>query len=317
MKSNAPRGLHMKIGINATTLLGRADPAGFVEHALAAEAAGFSSYWLAEHPTGGFDALTVLTMIGQSVDRMELGTAIVPTYPRHPAILAGQALTTQAAIKSTLSLGIGMSHKVMMAELGIHDDKPIRHLREYLDVLMPLIETGRVDVQGETLSARATVLSRPDAPPEVTVAALGPQALRVAAKYTAGTNLAWCGPTTIRDHIVPTITDTADKEGRPAPRIIATLPVCVTDDPDAARAKLTENTRVYTTLPSYQAMFEREGVETTGEFGMIGSEDQVEKLLADLADTGLTDFGASEFGLNSDDRARTRALLSRLAKAAA
>lgn len=307
----------MKIGINATTLLGRADPDGFVEHAVAAEQAGFSSYWLAEHPTGGFDALTVLTMIGQSVKTMELGTAIVPTYPRHPVILAGQALTTQAAITSKLSLGIGMSHMVMMAELGIHDDKPIRHLKEYLDILMPMIETGRVDVQGETLSARATALLRPHTPPEVTVAALGPQALRVAAKCTAGTNLAWCGPRTIREHIVPTITDAAERAGRPAPRIIATLPVCVTDDPDTARAKLTASTQMYTTLPSYQAMFQREGVETTGEFGMIGSEEQVEEMLADLAGTGLTDYGASEFGLNSDDRARTRALLSRLATAAA
>lgn len=305
----------MKIGINATTMLGRTGPAGFAEHAVAAEQAGFSSYWVAEHPTGGFDALTVLTVVGQSVETMELGTAIVPTYPRHPAVLAGQALTTQAAISSKLSLGIGMSHKTMMADLGIEDDKPIRHLREYLAILMPMIETGRVNVQGETLSAKASALSRPDSPPEVTVAALGPQALRVAAKHAAGTNLAWCGPKTIREHIVPTMTDAAEKAGRPAPRIIATLPVCVTDDPDTARAKLTANTQMYATLPSYQAMFAREGLETTGEFGMIGNEEQVEEMLENLAATGLTDYGASEFGLNSDDRARTRALLSRLAKA--
>ncbi len=303
----------MRIGINATTLLGRADIGGFVEHALAAEAAGFSSYWLAEHPTGGFDALTALTVIGQSVERMELGTAVVPTYPRHPAILAGQALTTQAAIKGRLSLGIGMSHKVMMSELGIHDDKPIRHLREYLDVLMALINDGKVDAAGDTLSARASVMYPTDTPPEVTVAALGPQALRVAARHAAGTNLAWCGPKTIREHIAPTITDAAEQAGRPAPRIIATLPVCVTDVPDTARAKLTASTTMYTTLPSYQAMFEREGVETTGEFGMIGSEELVEGLIAELADCGVTDFGASEFGLDSDDRARTRALLSRIA----
>ena len=303
----------MRIGINATTLLGRADIAGFVEHALAAEAAGFSSYWLAEHPTGGFDALTALTVIGQSVELMELGTAIIPTYPRHPAILAGQALTTQAAIKGRLSLGIGMSHKVMMSELGIVDDKPIRHLREYLDVLMPLINDGNVDATGETLSARATVFYPTETPPEVTVAALGPQALRIAGRYTAGTNLAWCGPKTIREHIVPTITDAAEQAGRTAPRIIATLPVGVTDDPDDARATLTANTEMYMTLPSYQAMFEREGIETTGDLGIIGSEAEVEDRLAHLAACGVTDFAASEFGLNSNDRARTRALLSRLA----
>jgi len=304
----------VRIGINATTLLGRADIAGFVEHALAAETAGFGSYWLAEHPTGGFDALTALTVIGQSVERMELGTAIIPTYPRHPAILAGQALTTQAAIRGRLSLGIGMSHRVMMSELGIHDTKPIRHLREYLDVLMPLINDGKVDATGDTLSARASVLYPTDTPPEVTVAALGPQALRVAARQAAGTNLAWCGPKTIREHIAPTITEAAEEAGRPAPRIIATLPVCVTDDPITARARLTASTTMYATLPSYRAMFEREGVETTGELGLIGSEDQVEELIAELATCGVTDFAASEFGLNSDDRARTRALMSRIAR---
>jgi len=304
----------MRIGINATTLLRRADIDGFVEHALAAEEAGFSSYWLAEHPTGGFDALTVLTVIGQSVEQMELGTAIVPTYPRHPAVLAGQALTTQAAINGRLSLGIGMSHKAMLSDLGIADDKPIRHLREYLEILMPLIEDGRVDTSGDTLSAKATVMYPTDSPPEVTVAALGPQALRVAARHTAGTNLAWCGPRTIRDHISPTITDAADAAGRPPPRIIATLPVCVTDDPASTRDRLTANTVMYTELPSYQAVFAREGVETTGELGLIGTEDEVEHLIANLADCGVTDFAASEFGLTSDDRARTRALLTRLAR---
>ncbi len=303
----------MRIGINATTLLRRADIQGFVDHARTAEADGFSSYWLAELPTGGFDALTVLTVIGQSVERMELGTAIVPTYPRHPVALGGQALTTSAAIRGRLSLGIGMSHKTMMADLGIHDDKPIRHLIDYLEVLMPFIDDGRVDVRGATISATASVLYPTAAPPEVTVAALGPQALRVAGRYTAGTNLAWCGPKTIREHIVPTITDAADRAGRPVPRVIATLPICVTDQVDRARTVLTETTAMYASLPSYQAMFAREGVEATGDLGLIGGENEVEERLALLAESGVTDFGASEFGLDPDDRARTRRLLRRLA----
>lgn len=303
----------MRIGINATTRLGRSSVADFVEHALACEAAGFSSYWLAEHPVGGFDALTTLAVVGQSVERMELGTAIIPTYPRHPVTLAGQALTTQAAIRGNLSLGVGMSHKVMMADLGIHDDKPIRHLKEYLAALMPMIETGHVDVSGETLSATADVLRPVERVPEVTVAALGPQSLRVAGRMVSGTNLAWVGPRTIREHIVPTISEAADAADRPAPRIIATLPVCVTDDPVTARSVLTKNTAMYASLPSYRAMFEREGVTETGELGIIGDEAEVEARLVDLAEAGVTDFGASEFGLTSDDRARTRALLERVA----
>ena len=305
----------MRIGINATTQLGRADIAGFTAHALEAEADGFSSYWLAEHPVGGFDALTTIAVIGQQVQRMELGTAIIPTYPRHPVALAGQALTTQAAIGGRLSLGVGMSHQVMMADLGLADDKPIRHLREYLDALMPMIERGHVDVAGETITAKADAIYPVVDPPEVTVAALGPQALRVAGRSVAGTNLAWVGPRTIREHIVPTISEAASDAGRAAPRIIATLPVCVTDDAEAARARLTANTAMYMQLPSYQAMFEREGVSTTGELAMVGSEDEVEELVAGLASAGVTDYAASEFGLTPDDRARTRELLKRVTAA--
>jgi 5,10-methylenetetrahydromethanopterin reductase len=303
----------MRIGINATTQLGRSDVAGFTEHALAAQEAGFSSYWLAEHPVGGFDALTAIAVIGQSVEQMELGTAIIPTYPRHPVALAGQALTTQAAIRGRLSLGIGLSHQVMMDDLGLRDDKPIRHLREYLEALMPMIEIGHVDVAGDAITAKADVIYPVTDPPEVTVAALGPQALRVAGRLAAGTNLAWVGPKTICDHIVPTISDAAEAAGRPSPRIIATLPVCVTDDPTPARDRLTANTTMYAQLPSYQAMFEREGISETGDLAMIGSEDEVEEMIARLASAGVTDYAASEFGLNSDDRARSRALLTRLA----
>ena len=303
----------MKIGLNATTLIGRASIPDFVQHALEAEQAGFSSYWLAELPTGGVDCLTVLTVIGQSVEHLELGSAIVPTYPRHPLMLAGQALTVQAAIRGDLALGIGMSHKVMMADFGVADDKPIRHLREYLDVLVPMIRDGRVDSSGETITGRATALHPTDTPPDISVAALGPQALRIAGAAGVGTNLAWCGPNTIREHIVPTISDAADAAGHGPPRIVATLPVCVTDDPDTARTTLTANTEMYMSLPSYQAMFEREGVQTTGELGLIGDESEIEERIAHLASCGVTDFAASEFGLNSDERAHTRQLLSRIA----
>lgn len=305
----------MRIGINATTQLGRSDVAGFTEHAVAAQEAGFSSYWLAEHPVGGFDALTAIAVIGQSVETMELGTAIIPTYPRHPVALAGQALTTQAAIRGRLSLGIGMSHKVMMADLGIEDDKPIRHLREYLNALMPMIQTGHVDVTGDAITAKADAIYPVTDPPEVTVAALGPQALRVAGRVAAGTNLAWVGPKTIRDHIVPTISEAAAAVDRAAPRVIATLPVCVTDAPTPARERLTANTTMYAQLPSYQAMFEREGISETGDLAMIGTEDQVEEMIAGLAAAGVTDYAASEFGLTSDDRSRTRALLTKLTAA--
>ncbi|MCP5025019.1 MAG: TIGR03564 family F420-dependent LLM class oxidoreductase [Actinomycetia bacterium] len=305
----------MRIGLNATALVAKASVAAFVEHARTAEADGFDSYWVAEHPTGGFDALTVLTVVGQTVETMELGTAVIPTYPRHPMVLAGQAMTAQSAMQGRLTLGIGLSHQPMMAELGMLDDKPIRHLRDYLSVLVPLMEQGRVDFQGQSISCRATVLRPAERPPPILVAALGPQALRVAGGRTAGTSLAWVGPNTIRDHIVPRIREAAAAAGRNEPRVVATLPICVTDDPAGIRSRISANATMYTQLPSYQAMFEREGVSEPGELGLVGSEAEVEEMVAGLAEAGVTDFSASEFTPSPDERERTRALLKQLAAA--
>ncbi len=305
----------MRIGINATGLVQRASVAAFVDHAQTAEADGFTSYWVAEHPTGGLDALTVLTVVGQSIRRMELGTAVIPTYPRHPMVLAGQALTVQSAIAPRLTLGIGLSHRSMMATLGLDDDKPIRHLRDYLAVLCPLLETGQVDHAGPTIECHANIFRPQDAPPQVVVAALGEQTLRVAGSRTAGTSLAWVGPRTVQTHIAPTINAAAERAGRPTPRIIATLPICVTNQAASVRAKLADTAAFYATLPSYRAMFEREGLTDPTEIGIIGSASEVQDRLGELAAAGVTDFAASEFTPNPDERAETRDLLRRLAAA--
>ena len=270
---------------------------------------GFSSYWLAEHPTGGFDALTVLTAVGLSVPGIELGTAIVPTFPRHPLVLAGQALTTEGAMPGRLTLGIGLSHQVMMAELGIDFDRPIRHLREFLSVLMPLLREGAVAYEGETLSCRATLFRSPERPIPVVVAALGPQALGVAGRLADGTTLAWVGPKTIREHIAPRIGAAAETAGRPAPRIIATLPVCVTTRPAEIRARIAETLAMYGQLPSYRAMLDREGVDGPADVAIVGSADEVNEGIAVLAEAGVTDFAASEFVLDAEEREATRDLL--------
>ncbi len=299
----------MRIGLIATALITKASVEAFVEHARIAASDGFASYWVAEHPTGGVDALTVLSIVGQSVHNMELGTAVIPTYPRHPMVLAGQAVTAQSAMQGRLSLGIGLSHPPMMAELGMQEDKPIRHLRDYLSILVPLIEEGRVDHKGESLSCRATIFRPAERPPQILVAALGAQTLRVAGSRTAGTSLAWVGPKTVKEHIVPIIGQAAADAGRSEPRVVATLPICVTDDPAGIRSRITASATMYTQLASYQAMFEREGISEPGELGLVGSEAQVEEMLAGLAEAGVTDFAASEFTPSPEERERTRALL--------
>ncbi len=302
----------MRIGINATALVAKASVDAFVEHARVAEADGFDSYWVAEHPTGGLDALTVLAIVGQSVTGMELGTAVIPTYPRHPMVLAGQTLTAQSAMKGTLTLGIGLSHQAMMTQLGLPDDKPILHLRDYLSILVPLLEAGKVAYDGDSLSCNATVFRPAEKQVQVLIAALGPQTLRLAGGRTGGTSLAWVGPKTIRDHIVPTINEAAAAADRGTPRVLATLPICVTNDPAAVRSRLTETAAMYAQLPSYQAMFKREGVSEPGELAIVGTEAEVEDQLANLAAAGVTDYAASEFTSGPDERERTRELLKRL-----
>ena len=302
----------MRIGINGTGLVQRASIDAVVEHAAQAAADGFSSYWLAEHPTGGFDALTVLTVVGVRVPGIELGTAIIPTMPRHPMVLAGQALTTNAAIGGRLTLGVGLSHAPMMAQLGIGFDKPIRHLREYLSVLMPLLEEGAVKFSGETISCDAQLFKRADKRCSVVVAALGPQALAVTGARADGTTLAWVGPRTIRNHIVPTLNAAASAAGRPAPRIIATLPVCVTNDAAKVRALIDKNLTMYGKLPSYRAMFDREGVEGPSGVAIVGDEDAVIRQIDALRDAGVSDFTPSEFTPSAEERVRTRALLKSL-----
>ena len=303
----------MRIGINATGLVQKASVDAFIAHATAAQADGFASYWVAEHPTGGLDALTVLAMVGQHVERMELGTAVIPTYPRHPMVLAGQALTVQSVIGGRLTLGIGLSHTAMMGQLGLHDDKPIAHLRDYLSVLVPLLQTGRVAYDGKTISCTAEVFKPAATPPSVLVAALGPQALKVTGSLADGTSLAWVGPKTVRSHIVPVLSDAAAIAGRPSPRVIATLPVCVTDDPAGIRERITRTSAMYGQLPSYRAMFDREGVNDPGDLGIVGSAAEVEERLGVLAAAGVTDFAASEFTPSPDEKERTRDLLRRLA----
>ena len=197
----------------------------------------------------------------------------------------------------------------MMADLGIPFDRPIRHLKEYLSVLGPLINEGKVSFKGEMISCEATTFFRPTEHCPIVVAALGPQALAVTGRLADGTTLAWVGPKTIAEHIKPRISEAAAKAGKPSPRIIATLPVCVTDNEAGIRSKISHNLKMYGQLPSYKAMFEREGVDEPGDLALVGSESQVRDMIEGLREAGVTDFAASEFVTNADEATATRALL--------
>jgi F420-dependent oxidoreductase-like protein len=270
---------------------------------------GFASAWM--NNIFGLDALTTLAVAGSQVPGIELGTAVVPTYPRHPAALAQQALTVAAATDGRLALGVGTSHEVVIRNMFGYDFKPVEHTREYLSILRPLLHGEPAKVHGNQISADITLSTPGPTPVPLLLAALGPRMLRLAAQLADGTVLWMTGPATVRSHIVPTITAEADARGRPSPRVVCILPICVTSDPDAARAAAAKVFAIYGQLPSYRAMLDREGAAGPADVALVGDEAVVEAQLADLADAGVTDFVAGEFG-RGEDAVRTRRLLMSL-----
>ena len=172
----------MRISINGSAVMTTGGSVEAVaDHARQADADGFSAYWVNQSSTGGgLDALTAIVIAAQSAPTIAFGTAIIPTLPRHPVVMATQALTTHVLIGGRLSLGIGLSHRATMEEgLGLRFDRPIRHMREYLSILRPLLDDQKVAFSGEMLTCHAE-LSPVDVPPcPIIVAALGPKAIGV------------------------------------------------------------------------------------------------------------------------------------------
>ncbi len=280
----------MRIGIFA----GDGSLEELVDRARRVEADGFDSFWLPQ--IFGIDALSAHTLIGHLVPRIELGTAVVPTYPRHPAVLAGQALTASAASGGRLTLGIGLSHQMVIEGMyGYSFDKPVRHMREYLSALVPLCAGEPVDVEGETLTAKIGLAVPGASPVPVLVAALGPKMLRLAAERTAGTVTWMTGPRTLAEHTVPTITAAAEAADTGPMRVVGALPVAVTDDPAAVRERAGKVFQVYGMLPSYRAMLDREGAAGPEDVALIGSAAEVRAGIERMRDAGVTDFVAVPF----------------------
>jgi F420-dependent oxidoreductase-like protein len=271
---------------------------------------GVSSLWSSQ--IFGWDTLTALAVVGRQVPAVMLGTAVVPVHPRHPTMLAAQALTVQSATGGRLALGIGLSHKMVVEGMwGYSFDHPARYMEEYLSILMPMLAGEQVSFQGEVL--RANTIGPPEtegatAPP-VLVAALGTVMLGIAGRMASGTITWMVGLTTLADHIVPTIAAAAATAGRPDPQIVVTLPVCVTDDPDAARQRCGRLFSIYGQLPSYRAMLDREG---PSDVAIVGSEAEVAAAIGRFAEAGTTEFSAAVYG-TPDEVQRTHALLGSLA----
>ena len=263
----------------------------------------------------GPDALTLLAVAGSQVPGIGLGTGVVPVHPRHPMMLAQQALTVQWATGDRLLLGIGLSHQVVVESMwGLSYDKPARYMKEYLASLMPLLRGETVRSAGERVTTNAfSPIEVPGAPPPVLVAALGATMLKLAGTVADGTITWMTGTGTIAGHIAPTITAAAEAAGRPAPRVVVSLPISVTKDVDAAKARIDAALAIYPNLPSYKAMLDMEGAQSAADVSFVGDEETVAAAIGRLADAGATDFVAAVVG-DGAERERGLALLSELAR---
>jgi F420-dependent oxidoreductase-like protein len=297
----------MQIGVFISEATGERTP---VEQLLAnardAEERGLATGWV-PHITWSLDALTALTLAARETSRIELGSAVVPTFPRHPMALAQEALSVQAVAGGRLTLGIGPSHPVVIEGMyGLSYDHPAAHTEEYLGVLEACFAaTGRVDWDGERFQVHAMldVPGAMDVP--VLVAALAPRMLELTGRLAGGTITYWADEQAIAGHVVPRLTAAAAGAGRSAPRVVAGVPVAVTDDVDAARTRAARLFAAYEAIPTYQRILGRGATSNPVDVAVIGNEGQVRDRLLRFADAGATDLCASVLGLD-DDRGASR-----------
>jgi F420-dependent oxidoreductase-like protein len=309
----------IRIGISLGELSG--DDAHALEASLQqfprAEAAGFQTAWVPN--IFSFDAMTFLALAGLRTRSLELGTAVVPTFSRHPFYMAQQALSTAAATGGRFVLGLGPSHKVVIENmLGLSFDKVAQHVEEYVRVVKGLVDTGKVSFQGQRYRVNAGLQIAGARPFPVLIGGLGPRMRKIAATVADGTITWMTGRRTIGETLAPQMQAAARAAGRKdAPRIVCGLPVVVTTDVALAREAVSKAFALYGQLPSYRAMLDLEAAKTPGDVALVGDAREVERQIEALAAAGVTDFNASLFAYGPDAKAsfeRTYEVLSELAR---
>lgn len=265
--------------------------AAAINQARRAYSAGVRQLWIAQQ--FDHDAISLAGYVGAAVPGLSVGTFVVPINPRHPLIVASLAQTAQAATGGNFSLGLGLgAHSPEQAAFGTTWPNTIGRLREHLQVLRSILDTGAVDFHGEEFTAAPQwpVTLAGGAPLPIYVAAMGPKALRVTGELADGTLPYLAGPRTLEEFIVPTIAAAAADAGRPAPKVIAAVPVLVTDDIDEGRARAAAALEFYTAIPSYARVIEREGVDSILELAAVGNAAEVTAQLRRYRSAGATDI---------------------------
>jgi F420-dependent oxidoreductase-like protein len=281
-----------------------------------AAAAGLRSVWFGQ--VFGVDSPQLAAIVGREVPGLQVGTAAIPVFGRHPLLVSSQALTAQAATHGRYHLGLALGTKWLTEEgFGIPFERPIARLREFLTALRQLTETGAADFHGELLTVTTPLPSRvagAEAGVPLLVAAMGPQALRASGELADGILPYLAGPRVLAEHIVPAVTAAAEAAGRPAPRIVAFVNAVVTDEAAAVREEVGERLAFYERIPSYARVLELGGYERAVDVSVIGDEKTVAAEVRRYRDAGATEVivSGTEFA-GEANRRRTWTLLGELA----
>ncbi|HKJ25106.1 MAG TPA: TIGR03564 family F420-dependent LLM class oxidoreductase [Myxococcota bacterium] len=275
--------------------------------AAAAERDGFTSVWVPQIP-GDFDAFVAIALMGQATERIELGTAVVPIQTRHPIAMAQEVMSVQAVCEGRFALGIGVSHDwVIEGQLGLPYARPAHQMRSYLEVLNPALRgPGSVDVENELYRVHSPMDVTDWGPNPVLLAALAPVMLRVAGEHASGTVLWLADERAVGEHVVPRITKAAAEAGRPAPRVVAGVPValCPNDEVDAARDWANRTLGHSEYCENYQRLLDRGDARSEGDILAAGDESAIVKRLRAFEDAGTTDLAVRVLALGPDRESR-------------
>jgi F420-dependent oxidoreductase-like protein len=277
------------------------------ELAARTEAHGFAGMWLGS--AFGFDPIMALALAADATSTIELGVAVVPTWPRHPVVMAQQAATASAASNGRFRLGIGPSHAPVMDMYGIEFDRPISHLRDYLTVLKSLLHDGNVAHTGTRYTVNAFLDVADAPPPPVLLGVLQGQMAQLAGSLADGA-LCWLAPASHLDAVVaPGLVKGAAEAGRPKPPLIAELPCALTTDREALHEMAALHLGIYPHVPFYRALFEAAGVELAKrgwsdamlDASVVhGHEEALATKIQALLDAGADEVALSPFGVGPD-----------------
>lgn len=288
-----------------------------------AEQLGIHAAWMT---TGGarLDSITVFAAAAVRTQRIKLGTSIVPTFPRHPLVMVQQAQVVAQLAPGRFRLGVGPSHRPTIEAMGIQFTSPLSHLREYLRVLKPLLQQGRVDFDGDYYKAHESIPEPLDLP--VMASALQRGSFELCGEEADGA-ISWiCPGVYLRDVALPAMRLGAERAGRRVPPLIAHAPVCVHDNATEVRAAVREQIQ-NPRLPFYRQMLMAAGFpeaeDGTWSDAMIeavvlaGDEARVAERLHTLLTYGAAEVLASPVLAGRDRTAsleRTLRLLGRVAQ---